>query len=396
VPKRDYYEVLGIARTADAREIKAAYRKLALKYHPDRNPGDTEAEERFKEAAEAYEVLADEQKRAIYDRAGFEGLRSGGFQGFNGDLGDIFSQFGDIFSEFFGGGGFGGFGGGFGGGFRGPRPMAGADLHAQVAISLEQALTGTSNSITVDRTRPCEACDATGAEGGRMASCPACGGRGQIVQGRGAFMIATTCRACGGVGKTPEKQCEACGGQAVRSEARKLEIRVPAGVYSGLRLRVPGEGNAGLHGGPPGDLYVLIDVQPHETFVRDGPDLHCELGIGFSLACLGGRVDVPRLDGETEAIEVPAGSQPGDVLRVHRAGLPRIEGGGMGDMLVHLTVQVPKRLDKEQEKLVRSIGEKVDAPPHVTAGGPNRRETTRRRKKGGFFGRLRDALEGEG
>jgi len=274
--------------------------------------------------------------------------------------------------------------------------MAGADLHAELAVTLEQALTGTSNQVTVERSRPCEVCDATGAEGGRLSACMACGGRGQIVQGRGAFMIATTCRACGGAGKTPESPCGACGGQGVQTEKRKLDIRVPPGVYSGIRLRVPGEGNAGLHGGPPGDLYVLIDVKPHDTFVRDGPDVHCELSLGFSVACLGGSVEVPRLDGESHTLEVPSGSQPGDVLRVVRAGLPRIEGGGMGDMLVHLTVQVPKKLDKEQEKLVRSIGEKVDEPPHVTAGGPSRRGTTRKRRKSSFFGRLRDALEGEG
>lgn len=394
--KRDYYEVLGVSRTADAREIKSAYRKLALKYHPDRNPGDRDAEDRFKEAAEAYEVLADDHKRAIYDRAGFDGLKSGGFSGFNGDLGDIFSQFGDIFSEFFGGGGFGGFGGGFGGATRGPRPMAGADLHAQVVVSLEQAATGLETQIEVDRTRPCPDCDATGAEDGRLTACPACGGRGQIVQGRGAFMIATTCRACGGAGRTPAKACDRCGGQGLESERKKLELRVPPGVYSGLRLRVPGEGNAGLHGGPPGDLYVLIDVKPHDIFVRDGADLHCELAMGFSLACLGGTVEVPGLDGELQSLEIPAGSQPGDVLRIPRVGLPRIEGGGVGDLVVHLTIQVPKKLDKAQEKLVRSLGEEVDAPPHVNAGGPSRRETTRRRKKAGFFGRLRDVLEGEG
>jgi molecular chaperone DnaJ len=391
VAKRDYYEVLGVPRDAHAAQIKTAYRKLALKYHPDRNPGDGEAEDRFKEAAEAYEVLADEHKRALYDRAGFEGLRSGGFSPFTGDLGDIFSQFGDIFSEFFGGMG------GMGGASRGPRPMAGSDLHAAVELSLEEASTGATKTVELERTRACEACDATGAKDGRLTTCPTCGGRGQIVQGRGAFMIATTCRACGGAGRVPAERCPECEGQGLISELRKLDVRIPPGVYSGLRLRLAGEGNTGLHGGPPGDLYVLIDVADHELYVRDGPDLHCELTVSFGTACLGGTADVPGLNGASHALDIEAGSRPGDVLRVQGAGMPRVDGAGSGDLLVHLTIHVPRRPSKDEERAIRSLEEASTYEPRVGPYGAERRETRRRRKRAsGIFERIRDALDGDG
>ncbi len=390
--KRDYYEVLGIPRDASAQQIKSSYRKLAMKYHPDRNPGDTVAEDRFKEAAEAYEVLADDSKRAIYDRAGFDGLRSGGYSPFTGDLGDIFSQFGDIFSEFFGGrGGFGATGAG-----RGPRPMAGSDLHAAVELSLEEAASESKKTVELERTRPCEDCDASGARDGKMATCPSCGGRGQIVQGRGAFMIATTCRACGGAGRLAIESCPTCDGQGLVSNLRKLDVRIPAGVYSGLRLRLAGEGNTGLHGGPPGDLYVLLDVKPHDLFVREGPDLHCELSVGFGMACLGGEANVPGLLGDLHHVEVPAGARPGEVIRIPSAGMPRVDGAGKGDMVVHLTVEVPKKLSKAQEKAVKDLDSVLHSAPRVTPFSPDPRETKRRRKKtGGIFERIRDALDGD-
>lgn len=395
--QRDYYEVLGVPRNADDRQIKVSYRKLAMKYHPDRNAGDREAEERFKEAAEAYEVLSDPQKRALYDRAGFDGLKSGGYSPFSGDLGDIFSQFGDIFSEFFGGQSpFGGFGG-FGGGPRsGPRPMAGTDLHARLEVSLEEAATGTEQQVELERNTACATCNGTGAEDGELQRCPACEGRGQIVQGRGAFMVATTCRACGGDGMVPKSACPDCGGQGARLEPRKLDVRVPPGIYTGLRLRLAGEGNTGLHGGPPGDLYVLLEVAPHDTFARDGADLHSELVLGFADACLGTEATVPKLGGDTLQLEIPPGSQPGDTVRLRGEGMPKVDGSGSGDLIVHLTIEVPTKLDKDQEQAVRKLQKVLPHEPRVTAGGPGRRETKRKRRRGGgLFDRIRDAFEGD-
>ena len=387
--KRDYYEVLGVARDADPKSIKSSYRKLALKYHPDRNPGDKEAEEMFKEAAEAYEVLSDDQKRAIYDRAGFDGLRTGGFNpNFTGDLGDIFSHFGDIFSEFFGGG--------FGfGGARGPRPTVGADLRFDMIITLEEALKGTSKTVDISRNTGCRPCMGTGAKDAEMITCAACGGRGQVVQGRGGFMIATTCRACGGKGRAPREVCPECQGAGAIEESKKLEVKVPAGVDTGVRLRLQGEGDAGRFGGPPGDLYVFINVKDHHMFVREGADLHCELSVGFPTACMGGEAKVPRLvEGEVH-VKIPAGMQPGDVIRIEGAGLPRLGGRGVGDLLVHLTIAVPKRINEKQKKVLDQLAEALPTASEVSADGPERRETKRKTKKPGIFDRIRDAFEGE-
>ncbi len=389
--KRDYYEVLGVPRDADQRTIKSSYRKLALKYHPDRNPGDHAAEESFKEAAEAYEVLSDDQKRAIYDRAGFDGLRTGGFNpNFTGDLGDIFSHFGDIFSEFFGGGGFA-----FGGASRGPRPTVGADLRFDMSISLEEALKGATRQIEIARNAPCRNCMGTGAKDAEMVTCAACGGRGQVVQGRGGFMIATTCRACGGRGRAPREVCPDCEGQGAIEETKKLEVKVPPGVDTGVRLRLQGEGDAGRFGGPPGDLYVFISVKEHHMFVRDAANLHCELSVGFPTACIGGKAKVPRLVEGEVAVTIPAGMQPGDVIRIEGAGLPRLGGRGVGDLLVHLTIAVPKRLNEKQKKVLDTLAEVLPTESEVSADGPERRETKRRTKKPGIFDRIRDAFEGD-
>ena len=388
--KRDYYEVLGVSRDADQRTIKSSYRKLALKYHPDRNPDDQSAEDKFKEAAEAYEVLSDENKRAIYDRAGFDGLRSGGFNSpFTGDIGDILSQVGEMF-------GFGDIFGGFGfGGGRGPRPTVGADLRYDMRITLEEALQGTTKQIDVQKTAQCRSCMGTGAKDAEMVTCAACGGRGQVVQGRGGFMIATTCRACGGRGQAPKEACADCEGHGFVEDAKKLDVKVPAGVDTGVRLRLQGEGDAGRFGGPPGDLYVFIAVQGHDTFVRDGADLHCELSVGFATACMGGDATVPKLvDGEVQ-VKVPAGMQPGDVIRVEGAGLPRLGGRGVGDMLVHLTISVPKKLTDKQKKVLEELTAVMPIASEVSADGPDRRETKRKTKKQGFFDRIRDAFEGD-
>ncbi|MCK6545259.1 molecular chaperone DnaJ [Myxococcota bacterium] len=391
-PKRDYYEVLGVARDADQKTIKSSYRKLALKYHPDRNPNDPSAEERFKEAAEAYEVLSDDDKRALYDRGGFEGLRSRGFNpGFQGDVGDIFSQFQDIFAEFFGGGagGFGGFGA------RGPRPTIGPDLRHDLEISIEEAFTGVSKKIEVSRAAQCRACLGTGAEGSELKSCTACGGRGQVVQGRGGFMIATTCRACGGKGRVPKTPCAACEGRGQVEEKRTLDVRIPPGVDTGVRLRLQGEGGAGEFGGPPGDLYVFLAVRSHELYIRDGADLHCEVSVTFPTACLGATTKIPKLGGGELEVKIPAGMQPGDVVRLEGQGLPRLGGRGNGDILVHLTITVPRRLTDKQKKVVEELAELFPETPELS-GSHDRRETKKKRKAGGgLFDRLRDAFDGE-
>lgn len=388
--KRDYYEVLGVPKNADQRTIKSAYRKMALKFHPDRNADDPSAEDKFKEAAEAYEVLSDDSKRAIYDRAGFDGLRSGGFApGFSGDIGDIFAHFGDIFSEFFGGGGFGGFGGG------GNRPTIGADLRYDMKITLEEAQKGTKRTIEVGRHKACTECSGTGAENGEMDTCQVCGGRGQVVQGRGGFMIATTCRACAGRGQSPKKACETCEGQGQVEEKRKLDVKIPPGVDTGVRLRLQGEGDAGTNGGPPGDLYVFVEVAAHDMFIREGYDLHCELSVGFATAALGGKAQIPLLDGGDTEVSVPAGMQPGDVIRIEEAGMPRLGTRMVGDMLVHLTILVPKKLNDEQKEAIEALKSVLPEESEVSADGPDRRETKRRtRKSGSLFDRLRDAFDG--
>jgi molecular chaperone DnaJ len=392
--RRDYYDVLGVSREADQKTIKSAYRKLALKFHPDRNPGDKEAEENFKEAAEAYEVLSDQDKRAIYDRAGFDGLKNRGFNpGFSGDIGDIFSQFSEIFGEFFGGG-FGGFGG-FG--QRGPRPTVGADLRHDLEITIEEAFSGTNKKVEISRAAACRACMGSGAKDAELKACAACGGRGQVVQGRGGFMIATTCRACGGRGRVPRTPCPDCEGRGQVEEKRSLDVRIPAGVDSGVRLRLQGEGGAGEFGGPPGDLYVFLTVHSHDMFVRDGADLHCELQVSFATACTGGVAKVPRIGGDELEVRIPAGMQPGDIIRLEGQGFPRLGGRGSGDILVHLTVAVPRRLSEKQREAVEQLRTVLPDELELSGSGPDRRETRRRRKAGGggFFDRLRDAFEGE-
>lgn len=395
--KRDYYEVLGVSRESDAPSIKSAYRKLAMKHHPDRNPDDAAAEDKFKEAAEAYEVLSDDQKRTIYDRAGHEGLRSGGMNPHYQDLGDIFSHFGDVFSDFFGGAG-GGFGGFQGGGGGRQRPTVGADLRYDLEITLEQAKTGTSTNVDIGRSLMCETCTGTGAKNGEMTTCAVCQGRGQVVQGRGGFMIATTCRACGGMGQIPRDSCAPCEGRGQVEERRKLDVTVPPGVDTGVRLRLQGEGDAGMFGGPPGDLYVFVAVKQHEMFVRNEADLHCELAVSYGMACLGGDAIVPQLGGGEVEVTIPSGMQPGDTVRLQTEGVPRLGGRGIGDMVVHLTIQVPKSVSGDQRDALERLDEVLPIDPEFSARGPDRRETRRKRKRqggGSLFDRLRDALDGD-
>ncbi|MBI4820894.1 MAG: molecular chaperone DnaJ [Deltaproteobacteria bacterium] len=386
--RRDYYEVLGVSKDADLKTIKSAYRKLAMQYHPDRNPGDKAAEERFKEAAESYEVLSDDDKRRLYDRGGFEALKGGGFSGFHGDVGDIFAQFGDIFAEFFGGGG----GFGFGGGRR--RPTVGADLRFDLQISLEEAFTGVTKPIEIGHSESCRECGGSGAKNGELATCAVCHGRGQVVSGRGGFMIATTCRACGGAGATAKSPCESCTGRGRIERKKKLDVRIPPGVDNGVRLRLQGEGDAGDRGGPPGDLYVFLAVKPHEVFIRRGDDLLCEASVSFPTACLGGQVTVKGVDGGPIPIDIPAGMQPNDTVRIPGVGMPRLGDRGAGDIVVLLNIAVPRKLNGEQKALLQKVSEAFEDQSMVHSPG-SRSHETKRKKDRGLFDRLRDALDGE-
>src|SRR6266568_8260798 len=309
--KRDYYEVLAVERGAGDEEIKKAYRKLAVKYHPDKNPGDKTAEEQFKELGEAYEVLCDPQKRAAYDAYGHAAFdrRAGGFA--RGGFHDPF----DVFREVFGGGSI--FEDLFGGGRSDPtQPQRGEDLRYDMEIAFEEAAHGCEKEISVSKPERCDLCRGSGAESGsRTKACPTCGGRGQVLTSRGIFSIAQTCPHCQGAGRIIEKPCKACGGAGRRERASKITLRIPAGVDTGSRLRSVGNGEAGLRGGPAGDLYVVLHVRPHEIFQRDGDDLLCEVPVSFVQAALGAEIQVPALDGKT-AIKIPPGTQPGALFRI--------------------------------------------------------------------------------
>jgi len=348
VSKRDYYEVLGVPRNATEQEIKSAYRKLALKYHPDRNPGDKQSEEKFKEAAEAYSVLIDTDKRHMYDRfghAGLGGAATGGFDpsafsGFEdilGGLGDIFG-FGDIF-----------------GGRRRSGPQRGADLRYDLEISFEEAAKGVEASIQIPRQATCETCNGSGAAPGTQPiTCPQCQGRGQLRYQQGFFTVARTCGQCRGSGSIIPKPCPACRGTGRVQQEKKLTVRIPAGIATGQRLRLSGEGEAGPMGGPNGDLYVVVHVQDHPFFQRDGNDLYCEVPLNFTTLALGGEIRIPTLDGD-EPFTVPAGTQTGTTFRVRGKGMLDVSGRGRGDLLVTVKVTTPKKLTKEQKKLLEQL-----------------------------------------
>jgi molecular chaperone DnaJ len=350
VSKRDYYEVLGVGRTSTEQEIKSAYRKLALKYHPDRNPGDKESEDKFKEAAEAYAVLVDTDKRHMYDRfghAGLGGAATGGFDpnaftGFEdilGGLGDIFG-FGDVFG---------------GGGRRRGGPQRGADLRYDLEISFQEAAKGTEASIQIPRQSQCDTCGGTGAAAGSQpVTCPQCQGRGQLRYQQGFFTVARTCNHCRGSGSIITKPCATCRGAGRVQQERKLNVRIPAGIATGQRLRLSNEGEAGAGGGPAGDLYVVVIVQDHPFFQRDGNDLHCEVAMNFTTLALGGEIRIPTLDGD-EPFAVPAGTQTGTTFRVRGRGMPEVSGRGHGDLLVTVKVSTPRKLSKEQKKLLEQL-----------------------------------------
>ena len=349
--KRDYYEILGVSRTASESDIKSAYRKLALKYHPDRNQGSKDAEEKFKEAAEAYAILADPQKRSLYDRYGHAGVGAGtGAGGFDptifADFSDIFGGLGDIF----------GFGEVFGGARRRGGPQRGADLRYDLEISFEESAKGTETTIQIPRAETCDACAGSGAAPGTGPStCPACHGRGQLRYQQGFFTVARTCSQCRGTGQVIRNPCPTCHGDGRVTKERKLTVKIPAGIASGQRLRLVGEGEQGAAGGPAGDLYVVIQVQEHEFFRRDGNDLYCEIPVNFPTLALGGEITVPVLLGGQETLNVAAGTQSGTTLRLRNKGMPDVSGRGRGDLLVTVQVTVPKKLTREQKSSLEQL-----------------------------------------
>ena len=362
--KRDYYEVLGVGKNATEDEIKKAYRKLAIKYHPDRNPDDAKAEEKFKEAAEAYDVLHDPQKRQAYDQFGFDGpAGAGGFGGFGGGGGfsmdDIFSMFGDVFGGR--GGGFGGFGG-FGGGRRQTTRHRGSDLRLKVRLTLQEVATGVTKKFKVRKDIECSHCHGSGAEAGSgTETCPHCHGSGVEIRRQqsifGEVQTQTTCHVCNGEGTVIKNKCHECGGTGVVKGEEVVEIKIPAGVAEGMVVNVPGKGNAGQHNGIPGDIQVLIEEEPNDTFVRHGNNVIYNLLLDFPTATLGGSVDIPTIDGKSVRIKIEPGTQPGKTLRLRGKGLPEVQGYGygMGDLVVNISVYVPKTLSKSEKEIIESL-----------------------------------------
>lgn len=356
--KRDYYEVLGVGKDASEDEIKKAYRKIAIKYHPDRNPGNKEAEEKFKEAAEAYDVLHDPQKRQQYDQFGFNGPAGGGFGGFNAgsmNMDDIFSMFGDIF------GGRAGFGG-FGGGQRRPQQYRGSDLRLKVRLSLNDVANGVTKKFKVRKDVVCSHCHGSGAESGSAAeTCPTCHGSGVVMHTTQSFfgMVQTqgVCPTCDGEGKVIKNKCHNCGGSGIVKGEEVVEINIPAGVAEGMVVNIPGKGNAGKHNGINGDIQVYIEEEPNDTFVRDGNNLIYNLLLDFPTAALGGEVEIPTIEGTKLKVKIENGTQPGKTLRLKGKGLPAVQGygRGIGDLVVNISVYVPKTLSKDEKEALLKL-----------------------------------------
>ena len=356
--KRDYYEVLGVSRDASPEEIKKSYRKLAVKFHPDKNPGDHTAEEKFKELGEAYEALSDPDKRAAYDRYGHAAFSGGmgggggrgGFGGFHDPM-DIFSQiFGGGFEDFFGGGG---------GRRKGSGKQRGSDLRYDLEISLEEAATGVEKELEIERYVPCDTCEARGTKGsGGVKVCSTCGGRGVVARQAGIFIQQSTCPECRGAGETISDPCKSCHGEGRVQRESRIKLRIPAGVDTGTRLRSAGNGDAGVRGGTAGDLYVFLHVRDHDVFERDDADLFCEVPLPFSTAALGGELKVPTLNGQA-SIKIPAGTQGGTVFRLREKGMPALSSQRRGDLNVRVQVEVPTKLSHSQQEKLREFAESI-------------------------------------
>jgi len=345
---KTYYDILGVAKDASAESIKKAYRKLAMKHHPDRNQGDAKAEEKFKEAAEAYEVLSDQQKRRIYDTYGKDGLRNSGYSG-PGSSEDIFSHINDLFGDLFG----------FGGGRASRRdpngPAQGEDLRYDIRISFMEAVHGISRQVDITKRETCWTCEGSGARPGhKPQTCPTCQGRGQVIRSQGFFQVSTSCPRCHGSGQVITEPCHDCHGEGLLNRSKKVNIRIPAGVDTGSRMRLSGEGEGGRRGGPSGDLYVVIHVDEHEHFQRDGQTIYLGLPLSMVRAALGCEADVPTVHGSAK-LKIPAGTQSGHRFTLHGEGVPSLRGGGKGDMIVEVQVQTPTNLSKEQKELLRQF-----------------------------------------
>jgi molecular chaperone DnaJ len=379
----DYYQTLGVPRTASPDEIKRAYRKIALKYHPDKNPGNAEAERKFKQAAEAYAVLGDPEKRKLYDQYGPEAI-----QGAPGG-GPSFSSFEDIFeafSDIFGGGG--GRGSIFeelfdpGGGRERRSRRRGADLQCEVVLDLGDVARNTERVIEIRRRTRCKTCQGSGARPGtKPRDCDTCGGRGQVVQAQGFFRIQATCPRCGGQGRVIASPCSSCRGSGQTEEPAEIKVNIPAGIEDGTQLRLSGQGETGANGAPPGDLYCLARIRHHPFFERNGDDLVCEVPISFTQAALGAQTEIPTIDGKRTMLKIPPGTQGGQLLRLRNRGLPNLRGYGRGDLLVQVTIEVPKRLDKKQEELLRELAKTED----VEVGS----------KRSGFLDKLKEYFKEE-
>jgi molecular chaperone DnaJ len=344
---KDYYKILGVSRDATEEEIKRSYRKIAMQYHPDRNPGNKEAEEKFKIASEAYEVLSDPEKREIYDHYGIEGLKGTGFTGFRG-FDDIFSAFGDIFEDFFG----------FGTTYkRRTKARPGADLRYDLKISFYDAAFGKETEIEIPKDVLCDICNGTGAKPGtHPAICPNCKGTGQVTRSQGFFTISTTCSQCRGGGKFIPHPCKECRGLGRVKVNKKIQIKLPPGVDTGSKLRIRGEGEEGERGGPPGDLFVFLYVEPHDFFSRDGDDIICQIPISFTQAALGSEIEIPTLNGKRN-LSIPKGTEGGEIFKIKGEGFPKLRGYGRGDQVVQTVVKTPKNLTKRQEELLREFEE---------------------------------------